>query len=74
MDAGPGRHDPLTIIGMAVIASGLATLLHEGIGHGLMDKPETSLFLFVRRQVLWWIAALVLGGIYIAVLGPGIRR
>ena len=28
----------------------------------------------LRRQIVWWIAALVLGGTYIAVLGPGIRR
>ena len=28
-------HDRLTIISMAVIASALATLLHEGVGHGL---------------------------------------
>jgi len=30
-----GRHDRLTIISMAVIASALATFLHEGVGHGL---------------------------------------
>jgi hypothetical protein len=29
------RHDLLTIVSMAVIASALATLLHEGVGHGL---------------------------------------
>ena len=29
------RHDLLTIISMAVIASALATVLHEGVGHGL---------------------------------------
>ena len=29
------RHDALTIISMAVIGSALATLLHEGVGHGL---------------------------------------
>ena len=28
-------HDRLTIVSMAVIASALATLLHEGVGHGL---------------------------------------
>jgi hypothetical protein len=28
-------HDKLTIISMAVIASGAATLLHEGLGHGV---------------------------------------
>jgi len=31
----PGQHDKATIIGMAVIASAAATLLHEGVGHGL---------------------------------------
>jgi hypothetical protein len=31
----PDRHDKLTIISMAVVASASATLLHEGIGHGL---------------------------------------
>ena len=31
----PEQHDKLTIISMAVIASGLATLLHEGLGHGV---------------------------------------
>ncbi len=34
-DAATRRHDPLTIISMAVIASALATLFHEGVGHGL---------------------------------------
>ena len=29
------RHDRLTIVSMAVIASAFATLLHEGVGHGL---------------------------------------
>lgn len=29
------RHDALTIVSMAVIASAIATLLHEGVGHGL---------------------------------------
>ena len=31
----PGQHDKATIVSMAVIASALATLLHEGIGHGV---------------------------------------
>jgi hypothetical protein len=31
----PNRHDKLTIISMAVVASASATLLHEGVGHGL---------------------------------------
>lgn len=31
----PGRHDKLTIVSMAVVASASATLLHEGVGHGL---------------------------------------
>jgi hypothetical protein len=29
------RHDRLMIVSMAVIASAVATLLHEGVGHGL---------------------------------------
>ena len=32
----PDRHDKLTIISMAVVASAAATLLHEGVGHGRM--------------------------------------
>jgi hypothetical protein len=31
----PDRHNKLTIVSMAVVASALATLLHEGVGHGL---------------------------------------
>jgi len=34
-DVSPRTHDLLTIVSMAVIASALATLLHEGVGHGL---------------------------------------
>jgi hypothetical protein len=34
MQRHPG-HDKITIVSMAVIASALATLLHEGVGHGL---------------------------------------
>lgn len=30
-----GRHDRWTIVSMAVIASAMATLLHEGLGHGV---------------------------------------
>src|SRR6204780_3805400 len=29
------RHDKMTIISMAVVASAAATLLHEGVGHGM---------------------------------------
>jgi len=32
----PERHDKITIISMAVVASAAATLLHEGVGHGLI--------------------------------------
>lgn len=32
---GMERHDRMTIVSMAVVASGLATLLHEGVGHGV---------------------------------------
>ncbi len=31
-----GEHSKATIIGMAVLASAAATLLHEGVGHGLV--------------------------------------
>jgi len=31
----PDRHDRWTIVSMAVIASAMATLLHEGVGHGV---------------------------------------
>jgi len=30
-----GKHDALTIVSMAVIATALAALLHEGVGHGV---------------------------------------
>ena len=32
----PGPHDKITIISMAVIATGLTVLLHEGVGHGVV--------------------------------------
>src|ERR1700684_1935477 len=32
----PIQHSKATIISMAVIASGIATLLHEGLGHGVV--------------------------------------
>src|SRR5580698_3144072 len=31
----PTQHSKVTIISMAVISSGIATLLHEGVGHGV---------------------------------------
>jgi len=34
---------------------------------------DTGRTLVVRRDVKWWIAALLIGGTYIAVLGPGVR-
>ena len=33
----------------------------------------TRTTLFVQRDLAWWIAALLVGGAYIAVLGPGVR-
>jgi hypothetical protein len=27
----------------------------------------------VRRDVIWWIAAAIIGGAYIIVLGPGLQ-
>jgi len=35
--------------------------------------PGTGPTLFVQRDLVWWIAALLIGGAYIAVLGPGVR-
>jgi hypothetical protein len=32
----PGQHNRITIISMAVVATGLTILLHEGVGHGLV--------------------------------------
>jgi len=34
--------------------------------------PATEPPKFVRRDVAWWAAAAVIGGAYIAVLGPGL--
>ena len=34
---------------------------------------NTGRTLVVRRDIKWWIAALLIGGTYIAVLGPGVR-
>jgi hypothetical protein len=56
----PDRHDKLTIISMAVVASASATLLHEGVGHGLTawlrgDVPTelTSNHLSTLRPDRW---------------------
>ena len=56
----PGPHSKITIISMAVIAGGLATLLHEGVGHGVMawlrgDTPTqlTSNHLSSLRPDRW---------------------
>ena len=56
----PERHDKLTIISMAVIASALGALLHEGLGHGLIawlrgDVPTelTSNHLSTLRPDRW---------------------
>lgn len=32
----PQRHDKITIVSMAIVASAAATLLHEGLGHGVV--------------------------------------
>jgi hypothetical protein len=56
----PIRHSKPTIISMAVIASGIATLLHEGVGHGVVawlrgDIPTelTSNHLSTLRPDRW---------------------
>jgi len=35
--------------------------------------PATGRTLVVRRDAKWWIAALLVGGAYIGVLGPGLQ-
>jgi hypothetical protein len=35
--------------------------------------PAVGPDLFVRRDRVWWVAAVLIGAAYIAVLGPGIR-
>ena len=54
------RHDAITIVSMAVIASAIATLLHEGVGHGLTafvrgDVPTslTSNHLSSLHRIAW---------------------
>jgi hypothetical protein len=32
----PDQHSKATIISMAIISTGLAVLLHEGVGHGVV--------------------------------------
>jgi hypothetical protein len=56
----PIQHSKATIISMAVIASGIATLLHEGVGHGVVawlrgDIPTelTSNHLSTLRPDRW---------------------
>jgi hypothetical protein len=56
----PIQHSKATIISMAVIASGIATLLHEGVGHGVVawlrgDIPTalTSNHLSALRPDRW---------------------
>jgi hypothetical protein len=39
----------------------------------LLPRKTTGQTLVVRRQIAWWIAAVLLGGLYIAVLGRGIH-
>ncbi len=39
----------------------------------LMPPTPPTNPLTVKRQPLWWVAAIILGGAYIAILGPGIH-
>src|ERR1700738_4207424 len=66
----PIQHSKATIIGMAVIASGIATLLHEGVGHGVVawlrgDIPTelTSNHLSSLRPDRWVDAGGTLGNL-----------
>jgi hypothetical protein len=39
----------------------------------LLPRTMTGSTFLVRRQIGWWIAAVILGGFYIAFLGRGIQ-
>lgn len=56
----PEQHSKATIVSMAIIATGLAVLLHEGVGHGVVawmrgDIPTqlTSNHLSTLREDRW---------------------
>src|ERR1700679_999783 len=71
----PERHDKLTIISMAVVASAAATLLHEGVGHGITawlrgDIPTelTSNHLSSMRPDRWVDAGGTLVNLFVGTL------
>lgn len=68
------QHSKATIISMAVIASGMATLLHEGVGHGVLawmrgDIPTelTSNHLSTLRPDRWVDAGGTLANLLVGV-------
>ncbi len=73
----PAKHDVITIVSMAVLAAAAATVIHEGIGHGLLawlrgDIPTqlTSNHLSTVRADRWveaggTIANLLAGGVFV---------
>jgi hypothetical protein len=75
------QHSKLTIISMAVIASGVATLLHEGVGHGLVawlrgDIPTelTSNHLSALRPDRWVDAGGTIVNLAVGAVSLGISR
>jgi hypothetical protein len=75
------QHSKLTIISMAVIASGIATLLHEGVGHGLVawlrgDIPTelTSNHLSALRPDRWVDAGGTIVNLVVGAASLGISR
>src|ERR1700733_408571 len=77
----PGHHDKPTIISMAVVASASATLLHEGIGHGLTawlrgDIPTelTSNHLSSMRPDRWVEAGGTLVNLFIGAISLWVSR
>ena len=75
MDALTERHSRATIVSMAVIASAAATLLHEGLGHGVVawvrgDIPTelTSNHLSVLRPDHWVEASGTLVNLFIGAI------
>ena len=78
MDA---RHSRATIVSMAVIASGVATLLHEGVGHGVVawlrgDVPTmlTSNHLDAVRADRWVDAGGTLVNLLVGAVALGLSR
>jgi hypothetical protein len=75
------RHSKTTIVSMAVLASAIATLLHEGVGHGLIawlrgDIPTelTSNHLSSMRPDRWVDAGGTLVNLLVGVISLSVSR